>query len=104
MLRKAAGNTRLRGLKFLAPSIARFTPPFMLSMVVLFSIANAIFVWRTQRSISRAQRSIAQLSSDGKLPAQFDFSMPGRRNAVIGAYIGLVFSAIILILWVRSLL
>ena len=90
--------------EFLAPSIARFTPPFMLSLVVLLSIVNAIFVWRTQSAIKRAQRSVTQLSSDGKLPASFKFPNHDRRNAVIGAYIGLVFSAIMSMLWVRSLL
>lgn len=89
---------------FLAPSIARFTPPFMLSLVVLLSIANAIFVWRTQKSIKRAQGAVTQPSSDGKLPASFEFPKHDRRNAVIGAYIGLVFSAIMLMLWVHSLL
>jgi hypothetical protein len=83
--------------EFLSSSIARFIPPFVLSLIVLLSVVNALLVWRTQWLISK-------LFSIEEIPVQLVLPGQGRRNAEISAYVGLVFSVVMLILWFRSLL
>ena len=82
---------------FLAPSISRFIPPFLLSLIILLSVANALFVWRTNWLVSK-------LFSIESFPVQFNLSQQGKRNAEIGAIIGIVISLFMLAIWLRTLL
>jgi hypothetical protein len=82
---------------YFVPSMTRFIPPFMLLLITLLSILNALFVWRTQWLVSK-------LFSIESLPAQFEFSQQGKRNAEIGAIIGIVISLFMLAIWLRTLL
>lgn len=80
----------------LAPSTAPYIPPFMLSAVAAFTVAEALLAWRTQWVVE-------QLFPGRQLPTPLPFSAEERRNAAVSAYAGLLVSSTLAIIWLRSL-
>jgi hypothetical protein len=84
-------------VSYLIPSVSSFMPPLMLSLLVVFSIVEAIIVWR--------QNWLASLLFPGYVyPAAFALTKQGKRKAALTASIGLCLSLVLIIIWVRSLL
>lgn len=82
---------------FFVPSMSRFVPPSMLLLIVLLTTFNVLLVWRTQWLASK-------LFSIENVSVEHVFSQQSRRNAVIGAIIGIVISLFMLAIWLRILL
>lgn len=76
------------------PDSAKYVPPSFLSMLVLGSVAYALLVWRTE-SVFKA------LFQDHAPPVTLAKVTNGHR---IGAGVGLLLSAFLSVLWVRSLI
>ena len=80
----------------LVPSAAPYVPPFLLSAVAAFSVAEALLAWRTEWFV-------AKLFPRQQLPTTLPFSAKERRNAAVGACAGLLVSLGLAIIWLRSL-
>ena len=81
----------------LVPSVAPYFPPFMLSSLVAFSVADALLVWRTHWFV-------AKLFPGQELPTPLPFSPQERRSMAVSACVGLVLSLALAVVWLRSLL
>jgi hypothetical protein len=76
------------------PDSAKFVPPPLLSMLVLLSVFYALLIWRSQW--------VFKAVFQGHLPpAKLVSVTQGHR---IGAGIGLLLSAFLAVLWLRSLI
>lgn len=79
------------------PSAAKYFPPPLLSMLVLGSAFNALLVWRSEWLLSRLFPGVSALD----IGVVKNASAKAQR---LGAAIGLAFSIVSVILWVRSFL
>jgi hypothetical protein len=79
-----------------APSLAPYVPPFLLSSLVLISVAQALVVWRTQWVLAKLFPG-QQLSAPSLSASQ-------RRAASAGAALGVLVSLVLVVFWVHSLL
>ena len=80
----------------LIPSASTYVPPFALSALALLSLTTALLVWRLEWVVSK-------LFPGQQLPATLPFSARERRTAAVSACAGLVVTAMLVALWLRSL-
>lgn len=79
-----------------APSVARYVPPFFLTLLALLSLAYALLVWRTRRVLDWLFPGCAML-----LPA---WSRREKMGQSVSAWTGVLVSAALFVLWLWKVL
>jgi hypothetical protein len=79
------------------PTVARFVPPSLLSLVCVASLLYALLVWRTEWVFFK-------LFPGHPFPAQLSTSEKDLRRHRVAAGIGLLFSGFLAALWLKSIL